>query len=307
MSRQHTEERTGRAIEANEKQPLRSTQSRQPRRAYSELTSPSLEVNEANETAGNETANETGCNAKRRNNTGLHTAYPPMAHYITQPLDSSDEEYYALDSGASRLPRQEANRKEYDTGQTNEFSRSRSDQMSPPQKEERSIYRKRAPGEYKSTQGYSPVNQVQTKDENCNRSTSNHGRVEVYEARKEHERREIGVWQETDGIEGQAKTFVQEGTQERRNTQGYLPQTRFEKLPPIHHSPGIRDTAEHRQVITIDEDCEGRVFEAVGARRFGRQEVREEENQRRRRIGVCQESDVTREHRTFLRVLNKRF
>ena len=43
-------------------------------------------------------------------------------------------------------------------------------------------------------------------------------------------------------------------------------------------------------------------------RQTGRQQVYKEGNEhRRRRIGVCRETDETKEHRMFVRVLSKRF
>lgn len=126
------------------------------------------------------------------------------------------------------------------------------------------------------------------------------------EARNQYGGRRIGVCQQTEGTQAQARAFPREVMRERRCTQSFSPQ-RMENLPPTHNSPANGDTAVPRQLSTIDERCEGHVVRNFRTWRYGRQEVLDGENQQRRRIGVCQETDDTREPRTFVRVLHKRF
>lgn len=77
------------------------------------------------------------------------------------------------------------------------------------------------------------------------------------------------------------------------------------RLPPIQQHTRVM-AADPRQLNRFKE--EDRHQPLLFSRRYGRQEVCEERNQRgRRRIGICQQTDSTQEQRTFVRILGKRF
>ena len=80
-----------------------------------------------------------------------------------------------------------------------------------------------------------------------------------------------------------------------------------ESTPPTlqHFKRSLVPTVSPHQMNTIQENQSSPL---LSVRRAGRQEVCKERNERgRRRIGVCRETDNTRQDRIFVRVLGKRF
>ena len=77
-------------------------------------------------------------------------------------------------------------------------------------------------------------------------------------------------------------------------------------LPPIHQR---RTTAARPHQLHRPREEHPSQLVALG-RRCGRQEVSKERNSeyyKNRRVGICKETDTTQGHRTFVRVLGKRF
>ena len=224
LSTQHTEERTGPAMDAGKELPLRRTQARRRRKADSKLASPSLVVNEENDGYADGRIDESVPNLDPQR----------RAHNMKQ--------------SSRALYKEDMNRNKNFGDQAKEIYRPKSNELSPPQRGQRSI-----------------------------------------------------------GTQTQVRASAREVKHESRPTQSCASERGIEKLPPIQSCPGNQDTTMPLQLDRIDEHREDQVLEAFRTRRYGRQEVCEERDQRRRRIGVCQVSDATREHRTFVRVLNKRF
>ena len=295
-----TEQQAERSIDAGGDLKRRSTHARRSRKSCHELASPSFDTDEGNDGY-----------VKRRDSVRLSTLHPQMAYSMKQNRSriSSDEEYYVLDTRASPSQKQNTCSNAKDSGQTEEIYRPSSDELTAPSRRGKGTCRNRAAEEVKNTHRYLPLNQLQAKEETLNHS-SFRSQEENREARKQGKGRKIGLCQGMDCTQAQPRTLVREVIAEHRSTQTYLSQGRIENLSPvlpIQSFQGNRDTAVPGMLNRIDEHCEVRVFEAFRARRHGRQEVCEEGKQRRRRTGVCQVSDATAEHRTFLRVLNKRF
>ena len=140
---------------------------------------------------------------------------------------------------------------------------------------------------------------------NSSLSTNTRDVYSIHQVRDKHEKQTRHQTIRSASVHLQQQMQREEsGSPERRNTHSNRAVT---TLPPIQQH--IRKTTDRSRQSHPPAEQQNQII-SPQARRRGRQEVCDVRNSgccRRRRTGVCKETDTSQEYRTFVRVLEKRF